>query len=79
MLDILRLGLQTDDLGVLRMCACVVMGFAWFNRADTDVQLRREDISIDGRGISIDARSKTIAPNVACTMTRLRDARYCQL
>ena len=76
MLDILRLGLRTDDLDVLRMCACVVMGFAWFNRADTGVQLRREDISIDSRGISIDARSKTTAPNVACTMTRLRDARY---
>ena len=26
------------------------------------------DISIDSRGISIDARSKTIAPNVACTI-----------
>ena len=24
MLDILRLGLRTEDLGVLRMCACVV-------------------------------------------------------
>ena len=76
MLDILRLGLRTEDLGVLRMCACVVMGFAWFNRADTGVQLQRADISIDSRGISIDARSKTVAPNVACTMTRLRDARY---
>ena len=76
MLDILRLGLKTDDIDVLRKCAAVVMGFAWFNRADTGTQLRREDVSIDERGISIDARSKTTAPNVSCTMTRVHDVRY---
>jgi len=76
MLEILRLGLKTEDISVLRMCACVVLNFVFFNRADTGVQLCREDVCIDQRGISIDARSKTASLNAAHTMTRLHDERY---
>ena len=47
MLEILRLGLKTEDTSVLRMCACVVLNFAFFNRADTGVQLCREDVGIE--------------------------------
>jgi hypothetical protein len=76
MLDILRLGLKTEDNSVLRMCACVVLNFTFFNRADTGVQLCREDVGIDQSGISIDARSKTASLNAAHTMTRPHDERY---
>jgi len=38
-LDILHLGLGTDNTHTLRMCSCLVVCYSWYNRADTGIQL----------------------------------------
>ena len=75
MLDILRLGLATPDLHVLRMCTCLVLSFCWFNRADSGVRLQRRHISVTQLGIAINIQGKTIARNVSHTLLRKTDWR----
>ena len=73
MLAILRLGLATTELATIRMCACLVLNYCWFNRADTGVRLLRRDVSIGPLGITINIQGKTVARNMACTLTRKSD------
>ena len=75
MLAILRLGLTTPQLETLRMCACLVLNFCWFNRADTGVRLQRRHVTIDGQlGITINIHGKTIPRNQSWTLLRRYDA-----
>ena len=73
MLDILRLGLATPDLNILRMCTCLVLSFCWFNRADTGVRLQRRHVSVTKLGIAINLQGKTIARNTSHTLLRKTD------
>ena len=74
MLAILRLGLATPHLETLRRCACLVLNFCWFNRADTGIRLQRRHVSIDGQlGITINVHGKTIPRNRSWTLLRRRD------
>ena len=72
----LRLGLSTDDPGLLRACACVVFQFAWFARADTGIHLREAHVSISEFGITLNERTKTIARHVAAPVSRPFDATW---
>ena len=73
---LLLLGLNTDDTTVLRRCACIVLCYCWFNRADSGVLLLRRDVTIDARGITLNQHGKTIARNQACPVHRRHDARF---
>ena len=73
---ILKLGLQTQHSDTLRKCACVVLNYCWYNRADTGMQLKRAHLSFDWRGVTINARGKTVARNAACPVTRLARTAY---
>ena len=55
------------------MCACLVLNYCWFNRADTSVRLQRRHISFSRLGITINVQGKTIARNVAHTVHRRTD------
>jgi len=46
MLDILHLSLGTDNTHTLRMCACLVVCYSWYNRADTGIQLLRSHVTL---------------------------------
>lgn len=72
-LAVLRLGLQTQDMHVLRMSTCVVLNFCYFSRADTSVQLLRQHVTIHSRGITVNIHGKTVPRNKACTLTRRHD------
>jgi len=76
MLDILNLGLATDDPHTLRMCACLVVCFSWYNRADTGVQLLRSHVTLTEASMTINTKSKTSARNIACPITRRFDPRH---
>ena len=73
---ILALGLETQHPDTLRKCACIVLNYCWYNRADTGMQLKRAHLSFDWRGITINARGKTVARNAACPVTRLARTAY---
>jgi hypothetical protein len=60
---IMLLGLDTDNLSVLRMCACIVLCYCWYNQADTGVLLLRRDVTIDARGITLNQQGKTVDHN----------------
>ena len=47
MLSILLLGLRTDDLDTLRRCACLILCYCWYNRADSGVLLLRRHVTIE--------------------------------
>ena len=53
MFDILQLGLATSDLHTLRRCACLVLCYCWYNRADSGVLLLRRHVTFDVRGITV--------------------------
>lgn len=76
MLDVLRLGLSTDDVEVLRRCACLVLCYCWYNRADSGVLLLRRHVTIDSRGITLNSQSKTVARNAGCPVHRPRACRF---
>lgn len=69
-LRILYLGLETPSLSVLRACACVVVQFLWFARADTGINLQNAHVGISEFGITLNERTKTIARHLAAPMTR---------
>ena len=73
---ILQLGLKTSEPAVLRMCACIVLCYCWYNRADTGMLVLRRDVTIDDFGITINQQGKTIARNQACPVHRRPDARF---
>jgi len=73
---ILELGLATPHLDILGKCACIVLNYCWYNRADTGMQLKRAHISFDWHGITINVRGKTVARNAACPVTRLARTPY---
>ena len=76
MLDILHLGLRTSDLETLRRCACLILCYCWYNRADSGVLLLRRHVTIDSRGVTINSQGKTVARNAACPIHRPRAARF---
>jgi hypothetical protein len=76
MLDILHLGLRTDDSHALRMCTCLVVCYSWYNRADTGIQLLRSHVTLTTSSMTINTKSKTCARNVACPITRRFDPRH---
>jgi len=76
MLDILHLGLNTDNSHILRMCACLVVCYSWYNRADTGIQLQRSHVTLTDTSMTINTKSKTCARNVACPITRRFDPRH---
>ena len=76
MFDILQLGLATSDLHTLRRCACLVLCYCWYNRADSGVLLLRRHVTFDVRGITVNAQGKTLPRNVACPIHRPRLARH---
>ena len=73
---IMLLGLDTTDQSVLRMCACIVLCYCWYNRADTGVLLLRRDVTFDARGITLNQQGKTVARNQACEVHRRHDSRH---
>ena len=73
---ILQLGLKTSEPAVLRMCACIVLCYCWYNRADTGMLVLRRDVTIDDFGITINQQGKTIARNQACPVHHRPDARF---
>ena len=76
MFDILRLGLTTHDNHTLRRCACLVLCYCWYNRADSGVLLLRRHVTFDVRGITVNVQGKTLPRNVACPIHRPRFARH---
>jgi hypothetical protein len=73
---IMLLGLATANQSVLRMCACIVLCYCRYNRADTGVLLLRRDVTIDERGITLNQQGKTVARNQACAVYRRHDSRH---
>jgi hypothetical protein len=76
MFDILCLGLTTNDAHTLRRCACLVLCYSWYNRADSGVLLFRCHVTFDDRGITVNVQGKTLPRNVACPIHRPLFARY---
>ena len=75
-LDILRLGLSTDDMRVLRDAVAVVVAFAFYARGDTGVLLLRKHVGISARGLTLSVRGKTVPRNVAAPTTREQYDKY---
>jgi len=71
-LDILHLGLGTDNMHTLRMCACLVVYYSWYNRADTG----RSHVTLTNTFMTINTKSKKCARNVDCQITRRVDPRH---
>jgi hypothetical protein len=69
-MQILKLGLVTPSVPVLRTCACLVVQFLWFARADTVIHLRQGHVGIGAFGITLSERTKTITRHLAAPMTR---------
>ena len=69
-MQILNLGLVTPSVLVLRACACLVVQFLWFARADTGIHLRQGHVGVGAFGITLSERTKTIARHLAAPMTR---------
>ena len=78
-LDILRLGLSTDDMRVLRDAVAVVVAFAFYARGDTGVLLLRKHVGISARGLTLSVRGKTVPRNVAAPTTREQYDKYDQM
>ena len=57
---ILQLGLTTSEPAVLRMCACIVLCYCWYNRANTGMLVLRRDVTIDDFGILSTSRVKPL-------------------
>jgi hypothetical protein len=70
MFDIRWLGLTTNDAHTLRRCACLVLCYSWYNRADSGVLLLRRHVTFDARGITVNVQGKTLPRNVACPIHR---------
>ena len=71
---ILELRLATPHLDTLCKCACIVLNYCWYNRADTGMQLKRAHI--DWHVITINVRGKTVARNAACPVMRVAPTPY---
>ena len=66
---ILELGLTTPHPDILRKCACIVLNYCWYNRADTGMQLKRANLSFDWHWIAINDKGKSVARSAACPVT----------
>jgi hypothetical protein len=69
-LRILRLGLDTPSVQTIRACACLVVQFLWFARADTGIHLRDGHVGIGEFGVTLTERTKTISRHLAAPVTR---------
>jgi hypothetical protein len=67
---ILRLGLDTPSVPTICACACLVVQFLWFARADTGIHLRDGHVGIGEFGVTLTERTKTISRHLAAPVTR---------
>ena len=69
-LRILRLGLDSPSATTIRACACLVVQFLWFARADTGIHLRDGHVGIGEFGVTLTERTKTISRHLSAPVTR---------
>jgi hypothetical protein len=68
--QILRLGLDTPSVPTISACACLVVQFLWFARADTCIHLRDGHVGIGEFGVTLTERTKTISRHLSSPVTR---------
>jgi hypothetical protein len=69
-LRILHLGWDTPSVPTIRDCACLVVLFLWFARADTGIHLRDGHVGIGEFGVTLTERTKTISRHLAAPVIR---------
>lgn len=75
-LDIARLALKTPDLGLLRACSAVVLGFCWFARPDSGVKLLRKHVTFGATGVTLNFYGKTVPVHTSCPIHRDSNQRF---
>jgi len=68
--EILQLGLRTTNTHTLRRCACLLVAFAWFARADTGILIRCAHVTRQTNCMGLDERTKTVTCHLTVPIWR---------